>query len=290
MLHFSIGVTVINKATNRIEEQAIELRFYSQANEITVQELSSLEVYSHNLPLWAKVALGLKAIEKIDPLDIEPNLYRKNWTLQQIAEYANILIDVLHIFAADENTIAHLRNLQKKAINDYADVAELEKIVVAVYNGIYSYEASEREYFEHKGREFIIPYNAEIIGKALTWGEASEALQSDYMTNKPNEEGKFIKELALNNSLTIVSALCREVATNDDGTFTEIKPPTKGEEWEQYLVERKAFFSNLPADVVMDIGFFLTNSFIRSEVTISTALLLSNPKYKEMLKENLCNL
>lgn len=286
VLDFAFEVDYIDKETNLVKQRSEAISFVADADVMKIGDFSGLEVYLYNLPLWAKIAIGSKSIEKIDPLDITDDLYIKNWPQARFAEYGNILVDMLSFFAFDKDSKAALKRLRAKQVSDIQDLQALANLFVQLYSLLTDRDYSERQYFEHKGREFVIPYDAQLIGKALTWGEATEALQSDYMTGKPDADGMLNKGLHLNNTLTIIASLCREVQVNDDDTFTEIQPPKVAHEWEKYLLDRKAFFADLPASVAMDVGFFLTNSFARKEAIPFLALLLSSPKFKETLREN----
>lgn len=286
VLEFAFDVDYIDKETNLVKQRSEAISFIADADVMKISDFSGLEVYLYNLPLWAKVVLGSKPIEKIDPLDITDDLYINNWPQSRFAEYGNILIDMLSFFTFDNSGKSALARLRAKQISDIQDLQALANLFVQLYSLLIDRDYSERQYFEHKGREFVIPYDAQIIAKSLTWGEATEALQSDYMTGKPDADGLLKKELHLNNSLTIIASLCREISINDDDTFTEIQPPKVAQEWEKYLLDRKAFFADLPASVAMDVGFFLTNSYARKEAIPFLALLLSSPKFKETLREN----
>jgi hypothetical protein len=125
-----------------------------------------------------------------------------------------------------------------------------------------------------------VPYSEDEIGIALTWGEVSEALQSNYMA-KANTDGRYSDDVLLNNSLTIIAALCREVRVNDtNGTFTELPVPKETMAFRTYAKQRMQFFKDLPCSVARDVGFFLTISYIgwyQTTITLAQSGLLTVP-------------
>lgn len=284
-MSFSFDVEYIDKGTKRIKTRKKELSFCVNAADMTIGTFSQMETMLQNIELRYKVALGTKDIKSIDPLDLEDNIYKTNWTNKDWREYADIILDLLTYFCvSDKADISSLRDFD---FNNYADVRELEDLFSSVYTMFNdSHELSEIQYFEHKGRRFIVPYSEDEIGIALTWGEVSEALQSNYMT-KANADGRYGDDVLLNNSLTIVAALCREVRVNDtDGTFTELPVPKETMAFRTYVKERMQFFKDLPCSVARDVGFFLTISYIRFGSTTSLALLLSPHAFQKTQKDS----
>lgn len=282
-LQYSLDITTLNEDTKRIDYTTIEAGFCINARDMTVGLFSDLETYTYNLPMWAKVVLGFKKIEAIDPILIEDDMYISKWPKDKYSEFAHILIDLLRFFCISGDDA--LDYLQQQRFEMYADVSELNDLFCNVFNAFYESHAPEEiEHFEHKGRRFIVPYDPVIIGAALTWGEATEALQSDYFT-KP-AEGKYGAGLLLNNSLTIIAALCREVKVIDKkrGTFAEVAdiPNMQEDAWAAHLASQKAFFADLPCSVSRDVGFFLSSSFVRLETTASLVLLLKSPLWLEI--------
>jgi len=277
-LQFSFEVDTLNDSTNRIEQKAVIVSFCIDARDMTIGSFSELETYIYNSELWVKVALGLKAIKDIDPMLLTDDFYITKWTKERFNEFAGILIDLLSFFCiSGENILSHLR---KSNFECYADVSVLNELFCDVFSAFNeSHTPSETEHFTHKGRRFIVPYNGELIGEALTWGEATEALQCDYFT-KPDENNKYTQGAMLNNSLTILAACCREVRMIDkeQGVYEEkALPPDMSEEaWAAHLKKQKAFFADVPCSVARDVGFFLTNSFMSSELIISLALLFKS--------------
>jgi hypothetical protein len=283
-LQFRFDIDVLNDETKRIESKTVELSFCIDARDMAVGKFAELETYVFNLELWSKVALGLKSIESIDPLLITDEMQLSKWQPKQYNDFAQILIELLNFFCVAGAGV--LTYLSKQQFTCYADVAALNNLFCDVFSAFYeSHTPCEVEHFEHKGRRFIVPYNGDMIGAALTWGEATEALQSDYFT-KPQEDGKYGEGVLLNNSLTILAALCREVRIVDKetGAYEEkaAVPNMQGEAWAAHLKKQKAFFYDLPCSISRDVGFFLTNSFVRSELTVSLALLFKSPYWQEI--------
>jgi hypothetical protein len=280
-LQFSFEVDTLNDTTKRIEQKAAVISFCIDACDMSIGSFSELETYIYNSELWVKVALGMKAIKDIDPMLITDEFYIAKWDKERFNTFAGILIDLLSFFCVSgENLLAHLR---KSTFDSYADVRVLNELFCDVFSAFNeSHTPSEIQHFTHKGRRFIVPYNGELIGEALTWGEATEALQCDYFT-KPDENNKYPQGALLNNSLTILAAVCREVRMIDkeQGVYEEkALPPDMNEEaWAAHLKKQKAFFADVPCSVARDVGFFLTNSFIRFESIISLALLFKSPHW-----------
>ena len=282
-LQFSIEVDTLDTVTNRIEQKTAEASFCIDARDMTVGQFSEMETYTYNLEPWAKVALGLKKIEAIDPLLITDDMYIGKWSKERFNDFAQVLITLLDFFCVAGQPL--LRYLRAQQFECYADVRQLNELFCDVFSAFYeSHTPQEIEHFEHKGRRFVVPYNGELIGDALTWGEATEALQSDYFARPV--EGKYGEGVRLNNSLTIIAALCREVRVIDKelGLFEpKGEAPNMGEaEWPAYLKRQRAFFADLPCSVSRDVGFFLTNSFTRSELTASLVLLLQSSHWPKI--------
>ena len=283
-MSFSFDVDYIDKVSKRIKTRKKELSFCVNAVDMTIGTFSQMETMLQNIELRYKVALGTKDIKAIDPLDLEDNIYKKNWVAADWAEYANIILDLLTFFCvSDINDLVTMRDF---AFDNYADVREIEDLFSAVYTMFNdSHELNEIQYFEHKGRRFIVPYSEDEIGIALTWGEVSEALQSNYMS-RANADGRYGDDVLLNNSLTIVAALCREVRVNEDGTFIELPVPKESMKFREYVRTRMQFFKDLPCSVARDVGFFLTVSYIRYGNITSLALLLSPHAFQKTQKDS----
>jgi len=285
---YQFEVDVIDEARQRISQKMLSIDFNTSAYNMPLSRFSELETYMQNLDLWAKVALGTKDIAKIDPLDITDDLYIANWDSARYGEYAAILLHLLGIFAM-EDSAENLEYLAGVEYECWQDIKALQELFVQVYTAFNnSHTPKEIEYFTHKGRRFVVPYDAELIGRALTWGEATEALQADYMSAKTKDgEGKYPEGVLLNTSLAVIASVCREVKIRKNGTFTQVPLPKGGAAWQAHLAAKMEFFKDLPCAAARDVGFFLINSFTQCEVTVSLALLLSAPQYKEIARASL---
>ena len=283
-MQFSFNASALNFTTNKIEDKQVEVSFCIDANDMTISKFSEVETYIFNTELWVKVALGFKQIESIDPLLITDDMYINKWGKEKYNEFGQILVDLLSFFCVSGQPM--LEYLSRQTFDCYADVKVLNDLFCDVFAAFdESHTPVEIQYFEHKGRRFIVPYDGHLVGEALTWGEATEALQSDYFT-RPNAEKKYPQGVKLNNTLNIIAALCREVRILDkeNGLFEEkpLPPSFKEEDWEKHLTKQKAFFADLPCSVARNVGFFLTNSLVRSEITLSMALLFKSPRWREI--------
>lgn len=284
-INFDFVVDYIDKQTNTIKQRQQTITFCGDADTMHIGTLAELEVYVFNLPLWAKVAIGMVPIKKVNPLDITKDFYMTNWGEDKFIEYGHILLDMLSFFCTDTQSEKGILAMRDKNISNIQDLSTLADLLVHLYNLLYTREYTQRQYFEHNGKKFVIPHgtDGELIGRNLTWGEATEAMQSDFMTNRPDANGKRNSAAYLQNSLTIIASICREVHVAPDNTFKEIQPPKKSEAWEKYIHERRDFFADLPASIAMDVGFFLLSSLASKNNIISLALLLNSQKFKEEL-------
>jgi hypothetical protein len=283
-LEFSFEVNALNYETNKVETKQAQLSFCIQAKHMTISKFSELETFIYNSELWVKVVLGFKPIESLEPEYITDDMYIRNWDKAKTAEFAKILIDLLRFFCVSGHHF--LDYISRQDFDSYSDLKQLNDLFCDVYAAFNeSHKPTEMQHFEHKGRRFIVPYDGALIGEALTWGEATEALQSDYFT-RPNADNKYLTGALLNNTLTTIAALCREVKVIDKelGVFeTKTLPPDMSEEaWAAHLQKQKLFFADLPCDIARNVGFFLTSSLVRSEATLSLALLFKSPLWPQI--------
>lgn len=255
-----------------VQTKRFNIKFIVDACKLTMQKWAQFETILTNLPLYAKVHLGLKKLEDI-PIHKRESVTK--WTPEKANTYAQNLLDLLACFAKPEsaNFILSLKQLE---YNELGDVSHLHRTFCGVYNCYKdSYTPTEKRGFIHKGKHFVIPYDDALIGNMLNWGEATEALQSLNYIKK--DKGLQPKNGLIMHSLRLLASICRETRKiNSSGVFKAITPPSKTEDWEAYLQKREDFFADLPCNVMLDVGFFLTNSLKQSLNTDFSGLLLNS--------------
>jgi hypothetical protein len=265
----------VQTASGDVQTKRFSIKFIVDAAKLTLGKWAAFETILSNLPLFAKVHLGLKKLEDV-PIHKREGLSK--WTPAKVNEYANSLLDLLACFAKPEskNFIVSLKQLQYE---EMSDVSHLHRAFCGVYNSFKeSHTPTERRGFTHKNKSYIVPYDDELIGNMLTWGEATEALQSLNYVKK--EKGVQPKDGLLMHSLRVIASLCRETKRiNASGVIKTIPPPIKSEDWAEYVRKREEELQDLPCDVMLDIGFFLTNSLSASLNIHSLVLPLSSRLY-----------
>ena len=255
-----------------VQTKRFNIKFVVDACKLSMQKWAEFETILTNLPLYAKIHLGLKKLDDIPPHKREG---LNEWTAEKTTAYAHSLLDLLGCFAKPESK-QFILSLKQLDYEELGDVSHLHRTFCGVYNSYKdSYKPTERRGFTHKGKHFVVPYDDALIGNMLNWGEATEAVQSLNYLKK--EKGVQHKDGLLMHSLRMLCSICRETKkVNSKGVFKVINPPSKTEEWMQYISEREAFLSDLPCNVMLDVGFFLTNSLKQSLSTSSLGLLLNH--------------
>jgi hypothetical protein len=273
-LLFNFEADVMPDGHGVVVVRSFELSFCVDLERLPLSVYADFETQAHNLPLWAKVRLGFKDIEKIRPEKRTPDLYPANWEATRWREYAYLLLPMLAVLHTGDAAI--MRSLQGFEYNYAADVRQLENWFIAVYSALHDREPQAVEYFTHKGKKYRVPADAQTAREYLTWGEASAALQSDWAHHKLSKDGEIPEGEMHRNSLSIVAALAREVRMDKTtGIAQTIAPNKDPKKAEAAYLKRAQAFVDLPACVAIDVGFFLTTSIMRSNVMLSLALPLS---------------
>lgn len=258
-----------------VQTKTFNIRFIVDAQQITLSKWAAFETMLTNLPINIKVHLGLK---KLDDVPIHNRSKVTKWTSQTTNQYAHALLDMLACFAADESK-AFLLSLKQLQYDEMSEVSHLHRVFCGVYNSYReSHTPTARRGFKHKGKQYVVPYDDELIGNMLNWGEATEALQSLNYLKK--EKGVQAKDGLLMHSLRVLASICRETKQiNKSGVFKIVAPPSRTEDWAEYLRNREKELADLPCSIMQDVGFFLTNSLSSSLNIHSLELLLNNRLY-----------
>ncbi len=273
-LVFFFDAEVMPEKSGRVELRKFELSFCADLTRLPSLAYCQFEEVVYNLPLWAKIRLGLQSIEKIPVSKRTDDLYPANWDAARWREYARLLLSMLGTLYTGERAL--LQTLKNYEYAYAADVRLIESILVDVYTALHSREPQEVEYFEHKGKTYRVPADPHTAREYLTWLEASTALQSDWahnkiMSGKTAPEGEILR-----NSTMIVAALARDVRRDPKTGIAQTIPPSKDpKKAEAALARRVADFQDLPASVAVDVGFFLNVFIHRSNPILSLALPLS---------------
>ncbi len=273
-LLFSYAHEVLNGT--RIEQRWHEIHLRYEPRHFRLNEWAHVEELLHKSPLWAQVALGLRDVEKIkdnenwdaatDPIG--------RWSPVRFGEYRDILVNFLSCFATPETRPA-LTGLRLAEESSREECALLAQRVTSVLNAYYEeHEPQLREAFDYKGATYVIRYDEQLYGKFLTWGEATEALQMQEAYESSERDAQAFEQ----RSAHVVAAFARKVVRKDKktGAFAAEKKPTTLEGWQQHIEQRRQHFADLPMDIVMDVGFFLTVSYVKQSPTLSMGLHLNN--------------
>ena len=273
-LVFSFDAEVMPEKSGRVELQQFELSFCTSLTRLPLSAYCQFEEIVYNLPLWAKIRLGLKSLDKIPVSKRSDDLYPANWDAARWRDYARLLLSMLDTVYTGAPAI--LETLRSYEYTYAADVRFIENIFVDVYTMLHSGEPQEVEYFEHKGRKYRVPADPNTARDYLTWLEASTALQSDWAHSKIMSAKTAPAGEILRNSSAIIAALARDVRINPKTKIAQTLPVAKDpKKAEADFMRRFAAFQDLPASVAVDVGFFLTVSIHRSNLTLSLALPLS---------------
>lgn len=258
-----------------VQTKTFNIKFIIDAEKITIGKWAAFETLITNLPINAKVHLGLK---KLDDVPMHSRAKVTKWTPERVNEYAHALLDLLACFAAPESK-AFLLSLKQLQYDEMSEVSHLHRAFCGVYNSYKdSHTPTVRRGFIHKGKQYVVPYDNELIGNMLNWGEATEALQSLNYLKK--EKGLQPKDGLIMHSLRVLASICRETKKiNSSGVFKIVEPPSRTEDWAKYLSEREKELADLPCSVMQDVGFFLTTSLGSSLNIHSLELLLNNRLY-----------
>lgn len=287
VMPFGYQVKVLDEETGRTKtvHRYIDLRYRPQ--DFTLYEWAEIEGATNTCPPYIAVALGLRTKGDFTEDEYNPATDTiMNWTAARFGEYRDFLLRILRTTATKE-TRRNIKDLQTTGDSSFEECELLVPRVRAILNMNCALRKEQmREHFTHKGRRFVVPYDNQLYGNLLTWGEATEALESnnDYRNPKKVRDASAYRT----NSAYIIAAMTREVLdyNNSTGTYKEEERPTSVQAWQAHIRERMAFFADLPMDIVHNVCFFLQVSFKSYNPTHYTALLLQNslPAYATILQ------
>lgn len=213
---------------------------------------------------WLKEFAALPAPRQVEA--------RQDWTPAQSAEY---WIEILKIIAnfAEGATFEDLLDLRLYAQEGKADFDNVEMLSRAIFSAITQYKPKERSEFIHKGVRFVVPgkevvkiaqYTQTTFAPKATAGEIIEALQRAHIFGANLPDGKpAIPDKRYHTDLAAVASVCRVV--DKKGKVEEV--PLGQASFADFVTKRMAFLADLPADVAIDVSFFLLSSVNRSLIT-----------------------
>jgi len=274
---FAQEVLDVQAGRTRTQWHYVQLRYKPQ--DFTLRDWADVEQLLGSAPLWAKVALGVRSVGSIKPAEdwdaaTDP---AGRWQPARFTEYRDFLAQLLECFATTK-TRPLLRGLRIAEDSSFEECELLADHCAAVLAAFYkAHEPQMRNAFAYRGEQYVIQYDEQLYGKFLTWGEATEALQIQEQYAGTAQEERTA-EVFMQTSAHIVAAFARRVVRTDKktGAFVCERKPQSLEAWGEHLAQRRTLFEDLPMDVVLDVGFFLTVSYIKQKPTLSTAWHLQN--------------
>ena len=204
----------------------------------------------------------------------------ENLELAQVIEF---LIDIL-----EASTGASLDLLKDIPIADHdLSIMNLGYLILGF---ISNYEPQEMQSFVHRRKTYAFP-TKEIkqigdlksisFGPDMTFGEMMEALQRNFIFSAKDAEGNpLIKDGIYYSDLGMIASLARE--KKPDGSFEE--KPVGINAYADFVSDRMNLFSDLPADIFRNAGFFLWKQCARSVKTLITNSSSKEAKSRPMLK------
>ena len=201
---------------------------------------------------------------------------RQGWDNLHQAEYYHQLAKVVECFTTPKGSLAEVLGLQLFH-EGRADTNSIELLSSKIFSALTTYKPNQaRSGFVHKGRHFVVPETEIVkIGEmqqvtrmaSSKAGEVIEALQRSHILGARDDKGaQVMPDAKYHTDIAMIASVCREKLPG--GQLETV--PLGIKEFSGFVNDRIDFLADLPADIALDIGFFLTNSL---RTYVATAML-----------------
>lgn len=273
MIRFKIeGVSEEGKSFVR------KLSLADTVEEMTFSQWVDLQLLIEAWPDW------LKAFSEKPPEDQAQEI--TSWGPLKEAEYLRQMALVINNFCL-EGSLEDI--IEIPVFTESHDSPGLEVLAGKIFRALAEYRPQDRDRFTHHGRTFVVPGVETIVTgdfESITYmprakvKEVISALQRAHLYGAKGEDGKpALPRSRYYTDLGMIAAICREEI---DGQ--EQPGPSTLEDWESYVEERAKFFADIPANIAIDIGFFLLNSLVKLLATDLSALRSNLQKRRRRLR------
>lgn len=203
------------------------------------------------------------------------------WNEKQWAMLYEKLVEIISIFSDKDARMLFSLPLQSQDEKIKEEVrGNVHALVARILNGILGYQPQSRSKFQHKGHTYLLPasevdYQGNTQpGAFLSVGEAIEALQAESVFSGVDEAGKLhFADKDYHIGLCVAAAMCRKVTgwkrvrrkgwkkilPSQKVAVTE-KAPAEPEKWDSFFSARCQELEDLPANIALDVLFFLARS------------------------------
>lgn len=247
------------------------------------------------------------------------HLQSSKWGPKQIATYWLEIGKIVQCFTTPAGALKEILNFEllegaapqkkqkprknKRTPSGYAkvkqqagpDTASLEAIARKIFTSLATYKAQPRTSFEHRGRTFIVPpssvtkigeYEQVLHLPNARAGEVIEALQRSHLYGAKNEQGEnVLPDAKYHTDLAMIASICRMKVggTDEEPELEEI--PYGMEKFSPFVDERMQLLADLPANIAIDVSFFLLNSLNSSLRTAMSALPFKSRRERRTQKK-----
>lgn len=255
----------------QIKTKKRTLELATKLPEMTFRQWVGFHMLVDSWPAWLKEYAELSRIKQHNAA--------VKWSSGQLAEYWLALGQVVNNFLAKGSMQDILQLPAMEPENGHQeslrDTASIEALARMIFTSLAEYKPKARETFEHKGHKYVVPasqvskvgeYEQILHMPKAKLGEVVEALQRAHVYGVKDGNGQhLLKDRRYYTDLSMVACICRRVV---DGKEEEV--PFGMEAFGSFVDKRMEELADLPADVAIDISFFLLNSLRQS---LSTDML-----------------
>ena len=240
----------------------------TSVEDMTFRQWVDFHLLVESWPDWLKAWANLSQPEQVED--------RQTWGGDKASEYWINVIKVVDCFSTDldfQDLLALPMYSDPSGKRTGADLDNIEVLSRLIFTSLANYKPQERSEFTHKGVKFIVPakevtkvaqYSQTTYAPKATAGEVIEALQRAHIFGAKLPNGRdAVPDKRYHTDIAAIASVCRMV--DEDGNIEEV--PLGQSPFSGFVTARMQFLEDLPADIAIDVSFFLLNSVSQLLVT-----------------------
>ena len=240
--------------------------------ELTARGFVDILLQTEQWPQWLKKWSDLPFDQQEDEM--------ATWNEEEFAEYFLAMLSV--VAAASGTDIDDLRDIPiiKKSVS-----SGILPMAYKIINAMATYQPKERNEFSFRGKTYVVPgsevFKIGVIEQRTFMphervGTVIEALQRQHIFSAKEPSGAYmLKDRLYYSDLSVIASLAREKKPSGE---IEKAPMVGVQEYSDFVDTRMVEFSDIPADVFRDVGFFLLNSSRKRLNTLLSGSFLKGRK------------